>query len=150
MEDVKRILVLSRSTKDCKKAVHYGISLARTYRAQLSILHVMYDPFFLRGGVIYVPLLKSMEEEYQAMMEEVKVELAEMVKKERAGGMAIKEMVKDAEPIHEIMKTVEAENIDLLIMAAHNETRIEHIIYGRMNHEIVRSLPCSVFLVKGE
>ena len=40
MEDVKRILVMSRSTKDCKKAVHYGISLAKTYGAQLSILHI--------------------------------------------------------------------------------------------------------------
>jgi nucleotide-binding universal stress UspA family protein len=150
MEDVKRILVLSRSTTDCKKAVHYGISLARTYGAQLSILHIVYDPFFLRGGVVYVPLLKSMEEEYQTMMEEVKIELVKMVQKEKAGGMAINEMVKDAEPVHEIMKTVEEENIDLLIMAAHNETRIEHIIYGRMNHEIVRRLPCSVFLVKGE
>jgi len=29
MEDVKRILVVSRDTKDCKKAVHYGVSLAR-------------------------------------------------------------------------------------------------------------------------
>ncbi len=150
MEDVKRILVLSRSTTDCKKAVHYGISLARTYGAQLSILHVMYHPFFLRGGVVYVPILKTMEEEYQAMMEEVKAELVEMVQKEKAQGMAIKEMVKDAEPVHEIVKTVETENIDLLIMAAHNETRIEHIIYGRINHEIVRRLPCSVFLVKGE
>ena len=84
------------------------------------------------------------------MMEEVKSDLVEMVQKERAEGMDIKEMVKDAEPVHEIVKVVEAENIDLLIMAAHNETRIEHIIYGWINHEIVRRLPCSVFLVKGE
>jgi nucleotide-binding universal stress UspA family protein len=84
------------------------------------------------------------------MVQKVKSDLAMMLQKERAGGMAIKEMVKDAEPVHEIVKTVEAENIDLLIMAAHNETRIEHIIYGRINHEIVRRLPCSVFLVKGE
>ena len=150
MEDVKRILVISRSTKDCKKAVHYGISLARTYGAQLSILHTMYDPFGLRGGVLYIPLLKDLEDEYRAMVQKVKSDLAMMIQKERAEGMAIKEMVEDAEPVHKIVKTVEAEKIDLLIMAAHNETRIEHIIYGRINHEIVRRLPCSVFLVKGE
>jgi hypothetical protein len=27
MDDVKRILIISRSTKYCRKAVHYGISL---------------------------------------------------------------------------------------------------------------------------
>ncbi len=150
MEDVKRILVISRSTNDCKKAVHYGISLARTYGAQLSILHAMYDPFGIRGGSLPIPLLRSLEEEYRAMMRRVKSDLDMMIKKEKAEGMAIKEMVKDAEPVHEIVKIVEAENIDLLIMAAHNETRIEHIVYGRINHEIVRRLPCSVFLVKGE
>jgi universal stress protein A len=150
MEDVKRILVMSRSTKDCKKAVHYGISLARRYRARLSILHVMYDPFFLRGNSLPLPLLQGLEEEYQAMVREVKSDLAVMIQNERAKGMDITEMVKDAEPVHEIMKVVEAEEIDLLIMAAHDETRIEHIIYGRINHEIVRKLPCSVFLVKGK
>ena len=150
MEDVKRILVISRSTKDCKKAVHCGISLARTYGAQLSILHTMYDPFFLKGGSLPIPLLRALGEEYQAMVQEVKRDLDTMIQKERAGGMAIKEMVKDAEPVHEIVKIVEAEDIDLLIMAAHDETRIEHIVYGRINHEIVRRLPCSVFLVKGE
>jgi len=149
MEDVKRILVLSRSTKDCKKAVHYGISLARTCGAHLTILHVMYDPFNLR----FAPMaynIPDLGKEYRAIMQEVKSDLALMIEKERAVGMDIAEMVKDAEPVHELLKVVEAEKIDLLIMAAHNETRIEHIIYGWINHEIVRRLPCSVFLVKGK
>ncbi len=149
MDDVKRILVLSRSTVDCRKAVHYGISLARKYGAQLSILHVVYDPLVITGGLVYIPMLRSFEEEYRVMMEKVKAELEKIVRKEKAEGMAIKEIVKNAEPVHEIMKTVEAEKIDLLIMAAHDETRIEHIIYGRVHHEILRRLPCSVFLVKG-
>ena len=151
MEDVKRILVISRSTKDCKKAVHYGISLARTRRAHLTILHVMYDPFNQRfTPFTFIYKLLELKKEYRAMVEEVKSDLALMIKKERAQGMDIEEMVKDAEPVHEILRVVEAEKIDLLIMAAHNETRIEHIIYGWINHEIVRRLPCSVFLVKGE
>lgn len=150
MEDIKRILVLSRSTKDCKKAVHYGISLARKYGAQLSILHVVHDLFFLRGSSLPIPLLRSFEEEYQAMLREARNDLDVMIQKEKVGGMAIKEMIKDAEPIHEIVKTVETEKIDLLIMAAHDEGRIEHIIYGRVNHQIVRRMPCSVFLVKGQ
>ena len=91
-----------------------------------------------------------MEEEYRAMMRRVKSDLASMIKKERAGGMDITEMVKDAEPVHELLKVVEEEKIDVLIMAAHPETRVEHVIFGWINHEIVRRLPCSVFLVKGK
>jgi nucleotide-binding universal stress UspA family protein len=44
MEDIKRILVVSRSTKDCRKAVHYGVSLSRKYGAELYVMHVVHDP----------------------------------------------------------------------------------------------------------
>jgi nucleotide-binding universal stress UspA family protein len=113
MEDVKRILVMSRSTKDCKKAVHYGISLARTCGAHLTILHVMYDPFNLRIAPMAYNI-PGLGKEYRAIMKEVKSDLASMIEKERAEGMAITEMVKDAEPVHELLKVVEAEKIDLL------------------------------------
>ncbi|MDD5010038.1 MAG: universal stress protein, partial [Syntrophorhabdaceae bacterium] len=106
MEDVKRILVINRSTEDCKKAVHYGISLARTCGAQLSVLHTMYDPFGLKGGVLYIPYLKGLEDEYRAMVQKVKSDLAAIIQKERAEGMAIKEMTEDVEPVHEIVKIV--------------------------------------------
>jgi nucleotide-binding universal stress UspA family protein len=148
MEDIKRILVMSRSTTDCKKAVHYGISLARTRKAQLYILHVIHEPFGLRN-VPFISSLRFLEEEFQAMLQKVKSDLDMLIQKERTRGISIKELVKEAEPVDEIVKIVQEEKIDLLLMAAHDETRIEHIIYGRINHEIVRKLPCSVFLVKG-
>jgi nucleotide-binding universal stress UspA family protein len=141
---------MSRCTEDCRKAVHYGISFAKTFGAELSILNIEYDPFDSNWGVMYLSRLGDMEEEYRAMMAKAKKKLDAMIRQEKAQGMAIKEIVKAAEPLHEILKVVKDENIDLLIMAGHNETRIEHIIYGWANHEIIRRLPCSVFLVKGK
>ena len=60
-------------------------------------LHVMHDPFFLRGGSLPIPFLQGLEEEYQAMVKKVISDLTTMIKKEKAGGMVIKEMVKDTE-----------------------------------------------------
>jgi nucleotide-binding universal stress UspA family protein len=40
MEDVKRILVVSRDTKYCRKAVQYGVSLSRKYGAELYVIHM--------------------------------------------------------------------------------------------------------------
>jgi len=54
------------------------------------------------------------------------------------------------EPVDEIMKVVAKKKIDLIIMAAHDEGKIEQIVFGRFNHEVVRRLPCFVLLVKGE
>lgn len=149
MEDMKQILVVSRSTKDCKKAFHFGAFLAKSCGAKLSILHIEYDPL-LEWSNFGIPRLIDLGAEYRAMMKTVREEMKEMIQKEETEGMKIKEIVKSGEPVHEIMTAVEDEKVNILIMAAHDEGRIEHIIYGRFNHEIVRRLPCSVCLVKGE
>jgi len=53
MEDIKRILVMSRSTKSCHKAVHYGFRLSRMIGAELYVAHVFTDIFNLKGGNIF-------------------------------------------------------------------------------------------------
>ena len=62
----------------------------------------------------------------------------------------MKQLVREGDPQEEIFKTVKAENIDLIIMLAHEERHLEHFLFGRSNEEIVRKMPCSVLLVKKE
>jgi len=49
-----------------------------------------------------------------------------------------------------IMKLIEEENFDLLILRSHAESRLERMLVGGSNDEIIRAMPCSVFLVKQE
>ena len=148
MHDIKRILVVSRWTVECKKALHYGISLARSYQAELSILHIIHETFELSGAGMYLPRLADLEEEYRKMVKEVKQDFDTMIEAEHAIGMAIKETIKDGKPAAEIFKAVEADEIDLLIMAHHEEDRIEHYLFGRDDEKIIRKMPCSIMLVK--
>jgi universal stress protein A len=149
MEDIKQILVVSRSTASCKKAFGYGVLLARSLGAKVSVLHIEYDPLLQWGGFA-APRLVDLEEAYKTTITEVRKEIDDMIRAERAQGIINNEVVKAGEPVHEILAAVENEKADLLIMAAHDEGRIEHIVYGRFNHEIVRRLPCSICLVKGD
>jgi len=149
MEDVSRILVVSRSTQECKKAFHYGVSLAKAIGASLSILHIEYDPFE-RVGLHYLASLALFQEEYRAREKEVREAIKAMIHHEKAEGMSIKEMVEEGGPVEQTLQAVERDGTNLIIMAAHEEGRMEHIIYGRSTHELVRRLPCSIFLVKGE
>ena len=147
MEDIKRILVVSRMTKDCREAVHQGISLARNYNAELSILHVVHNPFGLEGWNL--PMV-SLEKEYEKIFEEAKADLDRIIREEKAKGFPIKELIKKGDPTEEVLKTVKEEKIDLLILLAHEEWRLEHFLFGRSNEELVRRMPCSVLLVKKE
>ena len=49
-----------------------------------------------------------------------------------------------------ILKLIEGENIDLLILRSQKESRMERLLAGESNDEIIRAMPCSIFLVKQE
>jgi len=147
MEDVKRILVVSRDTKYCRKAVSYGVSLARKYGAELYVIHVMHNLFSIQGWNLPIP---SLEEEYKRLVRETKDELTAMINSEKKRGMKVKQLDKEGDPEEEIFKAVRDENIDLIVMLAHGEGHMEHFLFGRSNEEIIRKMPCSVLLVKKE
>lgn len=147
MEDVKRILVVSRDTQGCRKAVHYGFSLARQNRAKLYVMHTVHNPFSLQGWNLPIP---SLVKEYKNLVHETRKELSAIINSERRKGMKVKQLVKEGDPEEEILKTVATEKIDLIVMLAHEEGHLEHFLFGRNNEEIIRKMPCSVLLVKKE
>lgn len=148
MEDIQRILVVTRSTKYCRKAVHYAVSLAKTYNAEIIVLHVIHNPFGLEGWNVPIIFRKDLEEEYQKMFEEARADLERIIDRERTTGLPIKELVVEGDPRKTIFDLVEKEKIDLLVMIAYEQGRIEHWLFGRGTDEIVRKMPCSVLLVE--
>jgi len=73
-----------------------------------------------------------------------------MLEVEQASGMKIETIIKDDGGNEAIFKMVKQEKIDLVILLAHEESHLEHFLFGRDNEEIIRKLPCSVLLVKKE
>lgn len=147
MEEVKRILVVSRDTQYDRKAVQYGVSLSRKYGAELYVIHVVHDPFIFGGWNLPIP---SLQEEYKKLLKEAREELHAMINSEKKRGMFIKELMREGDPTEELLKAVRESGIDLLIMLAHEEGHLEHFLFGRSNEEIIRKMPCSVLLVKKE
>jgi universal stress protein A len=147
MENVKRILVVSRDTQYDRTAVHYGFSLARQYGAKLFVIHTIHNPFRLQGWNLPIP---SLAKEYERLLRNTRKELAAMINSERKKGMKVKQLIKEGEPEKEIFETIKTEKIDLIIMLAHEEGHLEHFLFGRSNEEIIRKMPCSVLLVKKE
>jgi nucleotide-binding universal stress UspA family protein len=148
MEDINRILVVARSTKYCHKAVHYGVSLARKYGAELSVLHVIHNPFGMEGWNLPLAYLPDLEEEFNRMCTTAKKDLDKIIAMEKANGLPIKEMIVEGDPMKKLFQVVEQEKIDLLIMIAYQQWLLEHWLFGRELDEIVRKMPCSVLLVQ--
>ncbi|MGD0170189.1 MAG: universal stress protein [Smithella sp.] len=146
MEDIRRILAVSWMTQYCQKTVHYAVSLAAKYGAELSVIHVI-DTLWSQGWNL--PTM-SQEESRKKEMERIQSELDNIIGKEKKGDVKIKKIIKEGDPVEEIMKVIEEEKIDLVILRAHEEGRIERFLVGGSNDAIIRKMPCSVFLVKKE
>ena len=151
MDDIKHILVITRSTKYCKKAIHYGILLAKQHDAKLYVMHAIYNPFGLNGWNIPLPSHTVLAEEYERMQQEAKKDLDDMINAEKAKGLSIEVLISTKETTNKaVFRAIQEKKVDLLVIRAHEEWRLEHFLFGRSNEEIIREMPCSVMLVKDE
>jgi universal stress protein A len=89
-------------------------------------------------------------EDYKKLLIKNKEDIDTVINLEKEKGMKITELIKNVDPVEVVMEAVKDEHIDLLIMAAHEEGRLEHFLFGHCNDEIIRKMPCSVLLVKAE
>ena len=147
MKEYKRILVVSRMIQSCQKAIQVGVSLAHQFDAELFVVHSIYNPFGLRGWSMGT---LSLAKEYEKILVDTKLQLSKLVEVEKMKGMSITELVREGEPTEEILKTIDKEKIDLLVMLAHEEGLLEDLFFNRSNDELVRKIPCSIMLVKKE
>jgi nucleotide-binding universal stress UspA family protein len=150
VSDFNRILVVSLSSGHSLKAVQCGISLAKNYGAKLFIIHIIYNPFGLKGWNLPVPSIKTLEEEFTNMSRKAKEDLDKYIEAEDTKGLSVEEKVVEGNPGDEILNFIEKERIDLLVMAAHEQGHIEHFISGQEIQDLVRKMPCSLLLVRRE
>jgi nucleotide-binding universal stress UspA family protein len=147
MDDLKRVLVMMTPTRDCIDVVQDAIQLAGRFRATLYVLDVVHNPFAYTGWNLPMP---SLEQEYQRFLQQVRDRLQAMVAQEKGRGFLVESLVREGEPAEQILKVIEEEHIDLLILPSHAENRIEHYFSGRVAEKVIRKMPCSVLLVRQE
>jgi nucleotide-binding universal stress UspA family protein len=147
MNEYKHILVVSRMIQSSRIVIQTGISLARKYQSELYVIHSVYNPFGLKGWSLGHLSLKN---EYEKILLDAKLNLSKLVEAEKSKGISITELVMAGEPTAEILKTIAAKRIDLLILLAHQEDRLENLFFNQSNNELTRKMPCSIMLVKQE
>ena len=148
LEDFKNILIISRMIPYSRDAIKAGVSLARKYDAKLVVLHLVSSPVDMMA--LNAPGFFP-EEQYKnwiSSQQEAKEQLDKLIKQEIGAGFPIKELVSDRDPVEEILRVVSEEKIDLILMSAHEEGRLEHALFGGENDAILRKMPCSILLVK--
>lgn len=75
-------------------------------------------------------------------------ELNKLAEQEIPVEVKVKSIVKTGKPFIEIIETASEENIDLIIIATHGHTGMEHILFGSTAEKVVRKAPCPVLTIR--
>nr|WP_321399085.1 universal stress protein [uncultured Desulfobacter sp.] len=150
MKHPKKILVVSLSTKHSLQAIQWGISFARNFGAELFITHIVNNPFGLEGWNLPLSSAKVIEEEFSKLLEDARSELQNYIKAEASEGLSVHESVLQGDPVEKITQFISENKIELMVMTAHEQGQLEHLLAGHDIRTLIRKMPCSMFLVKRE
>lgn len=143
----KKIMIATDGSVLGKKAIEYGVEIARLSGAKLYAFYVV-----SAGGRHIIPPRDAGWE--KAMKEHLKTEGAEATSYvEKAGkdaGVETEIVVLEGHPAEEIVKFAEENDIDLVVMGTLGKTGINKFLLGSVAEKVVRNSKKAVLVVRGE
>jgi universal stress protein A len=142
---IQSILVPIDFSVHSKNALKYAIPMAEQFKAKLHLVYVVEPTIYpadLGFGQVVLP---GVEDE---LREKGAEELQALIDKEIAGRVEATSSVRTGNPHHEILNEAEERKVDLIVVATHGHSGMEHILFGSTADRIVRHSHCPVLTVR--
>jgi nucleotide-binding universal stress UspA family protein len=145
MEKFEKILFALDFSEHAEHAFDYALSMARSYKARLIIIHVIQEPVDLSG--FYVPHIS-----FENLEKEIREGAEKMMEKFCAGMMPdyndYETFIVSGIPYQEILRKAEEENVSLIVMGTQGRRGIDHLLFGSNAEKVVRNSKCPVLTVR--
>lgn len=145
MEQIKKILVPIDFSDYSKNALKYAAQFAKQFNAKIYLIYVvepMIYPADFSMGQVAIP---STDIDLHSRAEE---ELKKLSKEIVNGNSKVEVLIKTGKPFVEIIESASANDIDLIIIATHGHTGVEHLLFGSTAEKVVRKAPCPVLTLR--
>ncbi len=143
--EISKVLVPIDFSDYSKSALKYAVSFVKYFGAQLILVYVVepviYPPDFSMGQIAIPSVDLDMDKRAAE-------ELHRLSEQEIPSEIKVKSIVKTGKPFIEIIETAGEENVDLIIIATHGHTGMEHILFGSTAEKVVRKAPCPVLTLR--
>jgi nucleotide-binding universal stress UspA family protein len=145
MENINKILVPIDFSNYSKNALRYAVNFAKKFNSKIYLVYVVepviYPSDFSMGQVTFP--VSDIE-----MNERAKDELESLAKTEIGSQFEVETVIKTGKPFVEINETASELDIDLIIIATHGHTGMEHLLFGSTAEKVVRKAPCPVLTLR--
>jgi nucleotide-binding universal stress UspA family protein len=132
----RRILVTTDFSEGTSDALAYAFSVAQENESQVTLLHVVHDVPADVSGRYRDPLMAG-----------VRKQLDDLVPPEAKNWCDIVTRVEVGVPYRMILRTLEDEKVDLLIMNIHGKGMLDRALLGSTAERVVRVASCPVMLI---
>lgn len=141
---IKRILVPIDFSVHSLNALQYAVRFAKQFKSEIFLLHVIepvvYPTDFSFGQIAF----PNIEDELHRRGEEELKRLREEVNR----GVGARSFIRLGKPFLEITEAAKEHNVDLIIIASHGHTGVEHILFGSTAEKVIRKAHCPVLTVR--
>jgi nucleotide-binding universal stress UspA family protein len=145
----KRILVPIDGSTHAMKAAEMAIELARTFKADLTLLHVArkFDlPDQLKD---YIKAEHLTAHDMLAIDEATKRVIADIrVSAESRGIKKIKTIFREGKPARSIVDYARKAQVDAIVMGSRGLSEFESALLGSVSHKVATLADCTVMIVK--
>jgi nucleotide-binding universal stress UspA family protein len=145
MVEIKKILFPIDLSNNSAKVFPYVLSLSEKYDADICLLHVVED-FAKWGGGIYIPHI-PLEQYQEDALKGAEKALDNVCEKQFQSYGHFQKKIVYGDPAQEILKAIESEQIDLVVMGTHGRKGLENVIFGSVARYVVRRSPTPVLTI---
>ena len=144
MVEIKKILFPCDLTENSSKILPYVLLISEEYNSMIYLLHVVQD--LHKWGKVYIPH-PSMDAFQKEALEGAEKALHRVCEEELKSCPNFQKRIVSGDPATKILKTIESEGIDLVIMGTHGRKGLEHTIFGSVAENVVKRAPVPVMIV---
>jgi len=150
MVDCKNILYCTDFSEGARSALPLAIDLAKKYGASLHLVHVYQEP----EPLTEYEISSNMKMDWIRMAQTLGREIEERLKKicsevSQEVGPCRYTLLR-GKPHLEIVRYAKENGIDLIILASHGLSGLEHVLFGSTAERVLRESSCPVLVVKGK
>ena len=145
MIKLKKVLVPTDFSESARHALTYGMSFAREYEAELTLLHVVEN---LTVGYASDLFPVPMQEVFQEISGYAKTELAKLGALARERKVSVVEQVVQGKPSAEIIRYARETEVDMIVLGTHGKGMLDQALFGSTTERVVRRAPCPVLTVR--
>ena len=142
---VRSILVPVDFSKHAREALRYGKALAGLLGAHLDLLHVVEENLH---PAFYGPTVQSVYDVEPDLDAKALEQLRKLYAETEGPDGEVSYTVRAGHAVREVLRFVETEGTDLIVMGTHGLTGMERFFLGSVAEKVVRQSPCPVFTVK--